>query len=62
MPESRCWMAADGVDGAVSESRYLTARPITDLKATAVEELLNHSEPALIAHSVNIDSHLSFVS
>jgi hypothetical protein len=51
--------------GVTISERAVTSRQdhiVTDLKATAVEELLNHSEPALIAHSVNIDSHLSFVS
>jgi hypothetical protein len=61
MLESRCWMAA----GVLVSERAVTSRQdhiFIDLKATAVEELLNHSEPALIAHSVNIDSHLSLVS
>jgi hypothetical protein len=30
---------------------------VTDLKTTGKEDMLNHSEPALIALVVNADSH-----
>lgn len=59
MPESRYWMP---VGFAISKAAVISRREykITDLKATAVEKLLNHSEPALIAHMVNTDTHLLF--
>lgn len=34
----------------------------TNLKATAVKELLDYSKPALVAQVVNISSHLSLIS
>lgn len=44
------------------ENQCLTVGLITDLKPTAVEELLDHGESALIANVVNTDSHLSLIT
>jgi hypothetical protein len=35
---------------------------VTNLKATAVKELLDYDKPALVAQVINISSHLSLIA